>query len=133
LKVRENMMVAASKTANRWKQVTKAIRNLFVTYGVKDVISAETDFGKVADSLKGDGTVGNDVGNIYYYVTQFIEKALNDLSGSDTKYRIVVFIDDLDRCSPDRALEVLESIKSFSLGEVFDDKSNIINVHINHE
>jgi hypothetical protein len=84
-----------------------------ITYGVTDVVSAETDFGNVADSLKGDGTVGDDGGNIYYYVTQFIEKALKDLREDDTNYRIVVFIDDLDRCSPDRALEVLESIKSF--------------------
>ncbi|HYA82013.1 MAG TPA: P-loop NTPase fold protein [Candidatus Bathyarchaeia archaeon] len=84
-----------------------------ITYGIKDVVSAETDLGNVADSLKGDGTVGDDRGNIYYYVTQFIEKALKDLREDDTNYRIVVFIDDLDRCSPDRALEVLESIKSF--------------------
>jgi len=28
-------------------------------------------------------------------------------------YRVVVFIDDLDRCSPEKALEVLESIKLF--------------------
>jgi len=28
-------------------------------------------------------------------------------------YRIVIFIDDLDRCSPEKALEVLESIKLF--------------------
>ena len=84
-----------------------------ITYGVKDVVSAETDFGKVADSLKGDGTIGDDGGNIYYYVTQFLEKALKDLREHDTSYRIVIFIDDLDRCSPDRSLEVLESIKSF--------------------
>jgi len=31
----------------------------------------------------------------------------------DKNYRVVVFIDDLDRCSPEKALEVLESIKLF--------------------
>jgi len=31
----------------------------------------------------------------------------------DKDYRIVIFIDDLDRCSPEKALEVLESIKLF--------------------
>ncbi len=32
---------------------------------------------------------------------------------NDKNYRVVVFIDDLDRCSPEKALEVLESIKLF--------------------
>ncbi len=50
-----------------------------ITYGIKDVVSAETDFGRVADSLKGDGSVGDDSGIIYYYVTQFLEKALEIL------------------------------------------------------
>jgi len=31
----------------------------------------------------------------------------------DKAYRVVIFIDDLDRCSPERALEILESIKLF--------------------
>jgi len=31
----------------------------------------------------------------------------------DKEYRVVIFIDDLDRCSPSKALEVLESIKLF--------------------
>lgn len=86
-----------------------------VSYGVPGVVSAETDFGNVADSLKGDGSIANDSNVTYFYVTQFLERALTELR-KDTKdkdRRIVVFIDDLDRCSPDRALEVLESIKSF--------------------
>ncbi len=31
----------------------------------------------------------------------------------DKEYRVVIFIDDLDRCSPSKALEVLESMKLF--------------------
>ena len=84
-----------------------------ITYGIKDVVSAETDFGKVTDALKGDGSIGNDVDTVYYHVTDFIHKALNDLRTSDKGYRIVVFVDDLDRCNPEKALEILESIKSF--------------------
>ena len=34
-------------------------------------------------------------------------------SEDDKEYRVVVFIDDLDRCSPNKALEILESIKLF--------------------
>jgi hypothetical protein len=84
-----------------------------ITYGIKDVVSAETDFGKVSDALKGNGSIGSDVNTVYYHVTDYIQKALNDLRANDKDYRIVVFVDDLDRCSPEKALEVLESIKSF--------------------
>jgi hypothetical protein len=52
---------------------------------------------------------------IYY---DGIDKISNELSRirarSDSKsFRIVVFVDDLDRCSPKRALEVFESVKVF--------------------
>ena len=36
---------------------------------------------------------------------------IRNLAGKD--YRVVILIDDLDRCSPDKALEILESIKLF--------------------
>lgn len=45
-------------------------------------------------------------------MTGFLEKALKELR-KDPDYRIVIFIDDLDRCDPQKALEVLELIKSF--------------------
>jgi KAP family P-loop domain len=66
-----------------------------------------------ANHLKGLGSWGGDRNGIYYHVTDFLESALKDLRKDDKDYRIAIFIDDLDRCSPERALEVLESIKSF--------------------
>ena len=47
-------------------------------------------------------------------------------------YRIVVFIDDLDRCSPKKALEVLESIKVFLDIEGFIYVLGISHETINH-
>jgi len=38
-------------------------------------------------------------------------EAIRKLEGND--YRVVIFIDDLDRCSPKKALEVFESVKLF--------------------
>jgi formylglycine-generating enzyme required for sulfatase activity/Cdc6-like AAA superfamily ATPase len=43
---------------------------------------------------------------------QHFEKMINALVGKDG--RLVVFIDDLDRCTPDKVPEVLEAIKLFS-------------------
>ena len=42
-----------------------------------------------------------------------IEKSIADVREEDKSFKIVVFIDDLDRCSPNKTLEVLESIKVF--------------------
>jgi hypothetical protein len=94
------------------------VKSTKITYGIKDVISVETDFGKVADYRKSNGSIGDNVNILYYDANLFLEKAFNDVrtleDGSiDDEFRIVVFIDDLDRCSPERALEVLESIKTF--------------------
>lgn len=99
---------------NGIKRTTSAfLTSSKITYGIKDVASAETDLAKVADSLRGDGSVADDKDTIYYHATEYLERGLADVRKDDKSYRIVVFIDDLDRCSPDRALEVLESIKSF--------------------
>ena len=85
------------------------LKSTTITYG-----PAATDFAKFTDALKEGGSSDNkDVNAIYYHVTDFLEKALYKLRDPDKDHRIVVFIDDLDRCLPERALEVLESIKSF--------------------
>ena len=110
-----------TSTTGNWDVVSNALKrsapafiaSTKMTYGIKDIVSAETDFGKVVNSLKGDGSIAGDNNAVYYYVTEFLEKALTYLRKDDKGYRIVVFVDDLDRCSPDRALEVLESIESF--------------------
>jgi uncharacterized protein YjbI with pentapeptide repeats len=49
---------------------------------------------------------------LYYSRFKQIEVALNEVNKKNN-LRIVVFIDDLDRCAPDKVLEVLESIKIF--------------------
>ena len=49
---------------------------------------------------------------IYYDGLRNIENELSKIT-KDDESRIIVFIDDIDRCSPKKALEVLESIKVF--------------------
>lgn len=40
-----------------------------------------------------------------------IDQLISDLKKNTNGFRLIVFVDDLDRCSPQKALEVLESIK----------------------
>ncbi len=46
--------------------------------------------------------------SIYYEITKELQEAVDE-----NVFRIVVFVDDLDRCLPDKAVELLEAIKLF--------------------
>ena len=51
--------------------------------------------------------------SVYYQGQDKIKEQIQLIREEDSDYRVVIFIDDLDRCSPIKALEVLESIKLF--------------------
>jgi KAP family P-loop domain len=54
-----------------------------------------------------------DKDTIYFDGIKKVEDKIREISQIYTTSRIVVFIDDLDRCSPETALEVFESVKIF--------------------
>ena len=51
--------------------------------------------------------------SVYYEGLDKIKEEMRSIREKDPECRVVIFIDDLDRCSPNKALEVLESIKLF--------------------
>jgi KAP family P-loop domain len=51
--------------------------------------------------------------SFYHASFSALSEAFTQFVGSQTERRIVVFVDDLDRCLPETALEVLESMKLF--------------------
>ncbi len=51
--------------------------------------------------------------SVYYEGLDRITDEMRAIREKDPESRVVIFIDDLDRCSPNKALEVLESIKLF--------------------
>lgn len=75
--------------------------------GVKDFEKNFTEKQKFLSNMEKD-TIYFDGLNA---ISEQMKKIREKKGGND--YRIVVFIDDLDRCSPKKALEVLESIKVF--------------------
>jgi hypothetical protein len=74
-------------------------------------VGAGFDFGRVIDALKNDR---DDAEPLSYYHAGFtkLREAIRGLSANGTR-RVVIFVDDLDRCLPANALEVLESMKLF--------------------
>ncbi len=72
-----------------------------VEYNLGDVLNEANKLKKTSES-----------DSIYYNEFKYIEKALNGVN-ENKDLRIVVFIDDLDRCAPDKVLEIFESIKIF--------------------
>lgn len=54
-----------------------------------------------------------DKNTIFYNGLENIQEAIKELRESNNKFRFVIFIDDLDRCSEHKILEILESIKIF--------------------
>jgi len=51
--------------------------------------------------------------SVYYEGLDKIKQEMHAIRNEDPECRVVIFIDDLDRCSPAKALEILESIKLF--------------------
>jgi hypothetical protein len=74
-------------------------------------VGAGFDFSKMIDGIKNDH---EDAEPLSYYHAGFtkLRAAIRGLSANGTR-RVVIFVDDLDRCLPANALQVLESMKLF--------------------
>lgn len=72
---------------------------------------AITDLGKIKEKLKLLAQFEQET--IYFDGLHVIEQETAKILEQNNESRIIVFIDDLDRCSPKKVLEVLESIKIF--------------------
>jgi hypothetical protein len=67
---------------------------------------------KVLESLKSDTASGAEPLSFYHAGFAMLRDAITDFSAGGAR-RVVVFVDDLDRCLPANALDVLESMKLF--------------------
>jgi KAP family P-loop domain len=99
----------AAATVGRAAKALLAGLTVRATVGVADV---ELDPKSVMDSWQDDERLADDPISFYHASFNAMKGAIGDfVDGSDR--RVVIFIDDLDRCLPHSALEVLESMKLF--------------------
>jgi hypothetical protein len=81
-----------------------------LTLSVDAVPGLKLDFDpdKVIEAIGKDD--GKSPVSFYHAGFDLLHKAISDISGNGTR-RVVIFVDDLDRCMPESALEMLESMK----------------------
>ena len=107
----------ASRTRRAAKGIARAGKALLagVTLSAGVIgVDAQLELGKVMEALAIEADGQNKPQALSFYHAAFVtlREAIDDFSESGAR-RVVVFIDDLDRCLPANALEVLESMKLF--------------------
>jgi KAP family P-loop domain len=94
-----------------YKSIVTAVKGLASKYVLPEKYVEELHKNLTSSNMKG--LAEEDKDTIYFHGLKQIEDAMNEVLEDSPESRIVVFIDDLDRCSPKKALEVFESIKVF--------------------
>jgi energy-coupling factor transporter ATP-binding protein EcfA2 len=95
-------------------QVVRAlVRSTTVEIGVPGGPTLSLEPGKALDELMAHSNdVGSTAQSLYFGAFQRLASAFSDVQDAGLS-RIVVFVDDLDRCLPQQSLTVLESMKLF--------------------
>jgi uncharacterized protein YjbI with pentapeptide repeats len=114
-----------SKLKTTFTKVGSAIlRNTSANVGVNAGEALEAgatfDIGKMIDDYKSDGSFIIDQERVYFHkhISEHLNDEFHKIRYDENgrliyDFRLIIFIDDLDRCTPERALEILESIKTF--------------------
>jgi hypothetical protein len=123
--------LAKHRKTERWDKLKDGLESTFTAFMESTQLSVSIpgspasptiNLGTFVSSLKSKGSANVNGERIQFHehATDHLREALeilkNPKSGKGNAKlgtRIVVFVDDLDRCSPEKAVEVLESIKAF--------------------
>jgi KAP-like P-loop domain-containing protein len=108
---------AAKKTAKTIGMVMRSIvAGSSVRLGVPGAIDLSFDANKAlaaADQRAAAAAEARVPRSSYHASFRALKESFEEFAGPRADRRIVVFVDDLDRCLPDNALQVLESMKLF--------------------
>lgn len=125
--VREALLAWAENNEQGAKQAKRAaatvgrvmksiIAGLSIKVGVPGAIDLSFDANKALEArrqMTADEAEARVPRSFYHASFRALEGAFRDFLGGSSGRRIVVFVDDLDRCLPESALQVLESMKLF--------------------
>jgi hypothetical protein len=99
--------------AGRIGRVVRAlVRATSVEIGLPGTAVISVDPGQALDEMSSAHDPATNPQSLYYAAFQELNAAFTDVNSAGPS-RIIVFVDDLDRCLPERALTVLESMKLF--------------------
>jgi len=108
---------AAKKTARTIGRVMRSlVAGSSVRLGVPGAIDVSFDANKAlmsADQQSRAAAEAEVPRSSYHASFRALKEAFEEFAGPEADRRIVVFVDDLDRCLPESALQVLESMKLF--------------------
>jgi energy-coupling factor transporter ATP-binding protein EcfA2 len=116
----------ARKAANLVARSGRAFLAALTISGGAAGVQGTFEFEKFAQAF-GNGT-GQVPLSFYHEGFVNLTEAIGVLAGEDHTRRVVIFVDDLDRCLPLNALDVLESMKLF-----FDEKGCVFVVGLDRE
>lgn len=119
---------ARTTAATIGRAIRSIVAGLSMSMGVPGAISLSWDANRALQEAH-EGEEDAEVPRSFYHASfRALQEALTSFVGEKANRRIVVFVDDLDRCLPDRALQVLESMKLF-----FDFAGFVFVVGLDHE
>jgi tetratricopeptide (TPR) repeat protein len=107
---------ARATAATIGRVVRSLVAGLTLTVGLPGAVEASFDANSALQEhskLSEDERQTHTPRSFYHASFKALEGAFKKFAGGDTGRRIVVFVDDLDRCLPKNALQVLESMKLF--------------------
>ncbi len=101
-----------TKYKDQAKEILKTLGDIAVSFAKS--VKPEINLGITKISFDPEKFIEKDkeekdFASLYFALNQKLKEIIKEIK----KDRIVIFVDDLDRCLPDRALQVLESVKLF--------------------
>ena len=112
-KLREKLKRGSTNLLKRTPDIASAIVSKFLGEKTGEISKDVIETFKHEFNSKVELLAEVDRDTLYFDGFEDIRKELRDIIKDNPDFRIVVFVDDLDRCSPNKTLEVLESIKVF--------------------